>query len=77
MSDDFAHCYPNANRFIFERGWIEVGSDEYSRSFIRALDPGGLVWEGTQIYDTLDDALADLERGLARWLKEMTGTGDE
>ncbi len=77
MTDDFAHRYPNINRFIFERGWIEIGSDEYSRSFIRALDPGGLVWEGEQFYDSLDDALADLERGLAQWLKEMAGKGDE
>lgn len=77
MSDDFARRYPIINRFVFERGWIEVGSDEYSLSFIRALDPGGLVWEGKQFYDTLDDALADLERGLAQWLKETAGKGDE
>lgn len=77
MSDDFAHRYPIINRFVFEHGWIEVGSDEYSMSFIRALDPGGLVWQGKQVYDTLDEALADLERGLAQWLKEMTGTDDE
>jgi hypothetical protein len=77
MSDDFAHRYPNIHRFVFERGWIEVGSDEYSSSFIRALDPGGLVWEGAQLYDSLDEALADLERGLAQWLKEVAGTGDE
>lgn len=62
MSDDFARRYPIISRFVFERGWIEAGSDEYSSSFTRALDLGGLVWEGEQFYDTLDDALADLER---------------
>jgi hypothetical protein len=77
MLDAFAHRYPNINRFVSERGWIEIGSDEYSMSFIRALDPGGLVWEGEQFYDSLDNALADLERGLAQWLKEVVGTGDE
>jgi hypothetical protein len=77
MSEAFAHRYPHINRFIFERGWIEVGSDEYSRSLIRALDLGGMVWEGKQFYDTLDDALADLERGLAQWMNETTGKGDE
>lgn len=77
MSDAFAHRYPNINRFILEQGWIEIGSDEYSMSFIRALDPGGLVWEGELFYDSLDDALADLERGLAQWLKEVAGKGDE
>lgn len=66
MSDDFANRYPNIDRFVFEQGWIEIGSNEYSLLFIRALDTGGLVWEGTQFYDTLDDALADLERGLTQ-----------
>ena len=50
MAGDFAHRYPNVNRFVFERGWIEIGADEYSLSFIRALDPGGLVWEGKEVY---------------------------
>ena len=43
MSGNFAHQYLNVNRFVFEHGWIEIGSDDYSRSLIRALDPGGLV----------------------------------
>ena len=73
MADDFAHRYPNVNQFVFERGWIEIGADEYSRSLIRALDPGGLVWEGKKVYESLDEALADLERGLAQWMKEVAG----
>lgn len=77
MPDVFAHRYLNINRFVSERVWIEIGSDKYSMSFIRALDPGGLVWEGEQFYDSLDDALADLERGLAQWLKEVAGMADE
>ena len=76
MLGNFAHQYPNVNRFVFEYGWIEIGSDDYSRSLIRALDPGGLVWEGKAVYDSLDEALADLERGLAQWMKEV-GAGDE
>jgi hypothetical protein len=70
MSEPFAQRYPNIHRFVFEHGWIEIGSDDFSDSFIRALDPGGLVWEGKQFYDSLDAALADLERGLAVWMKE-------
>jgi len=77
MRDDFALRYPSINRFILERGWIEIGSDDYSDSFVRALDPGGLVWEGQQFYDSLDDALADLERGLVQWTKEISETSDE
>ena len=77
MRDDFALRYPGINRFVFERGWIEIGHDDYSDSFIRALDPGGLVWEGKQFYDSLDDALSDLERGLVQWTKEISETNDE
>ncbi len=71
MAGDFAHRYPNVNRFVFERGWIEIGADEYSRSLIQALDLGGLVWEGKAGYDSLDEALVDLEHGLAQWMKEV------
>jgi hypothetical protein len=53
-----------------ERGWIEVGFDDFSQSFIRALDPGGLIWEGKESYN----ALVDLERGLAQWMKDVMGT---
>ena len=77
MADDFASRYPNIDHFVFEDGRIEIGFDEYSDSFIRALDSGGTVWEGQQSYDSLDAALADLERGLAQWLKEIGGTRDE
>jgi hypothetical protein len=66
MSEDFTYRYPNIQQFVFEQGWIEIGFDDYNQSFIRALDPGGLVWEGKQFYDSLEDALADLERGLAQ-----------
>jgi len=30
MSEYFARRYPNINRFVFKRGWIEIGADEYS-----------------------------------------------
>ena len=73
MADDFAHRYPNVNHFVFERGWIEIGADEYSPSLIRALDP--VAWFGKEktVYESLDEALADLERGLAQWMKEVAG----
>lgn len=71
MTESFADRYPNIDRFVFEHGWIEIGHDEYSRSFIRAFDIGGQVWEGEQFYDSLEDALADLERGLAQWWTDI------
>jgi hypothetical protein len=54
-----------------EHGWIEIGQNHMSRSFVRALDEGGLVWEGQEDYATLDDALQDLEAGLAAWMREQ------
>jgi hypothetical protein len=41
-----------------------------STSFIRALDIGGLVWEGKNRYDSLDDAFQDLETCLAEWMEQ-------
>jgi hypothetical protein len=65
----FEACYPNIAKWV-QDGWIEIGRDNYSRSFVRALDIGGLVWEGTGQYATLDEALRALDDGIAAWLKE-------
>jgi len=65
--------YPTLSWFTDGQGWIEIGFDDFSDNFIRAFDPGGTVWEGKQSYDSLDDALDDLERGLVKWRKEIMG----
>ena len=57
--------YPTIARRVHEYGWIEIGQHALSRSCVRALDAGGLVWEGQAHYASLDDALHDLEAGLA------------
>jgi hypothetical protein len=53
---------------VNERDWIEIGSDEFSTSFVRALDEGGLVWEGNDQYASLDDALRALDTAIAEWI---------
>ena len=58
--------YPHLASWVFERGWIEIGSDEYSRSFIRVLDGGGMVWEGKTHYPSLDLALHAANSALAQ-----------
>lgn len=65
----FESCYPNITKWV-QDGWIEIGREEWSRSFVRALDIGGLIWEGEVQYATLDDALQALDAGIAAWLKE-------
>ena len=38
-----------------------------SRSIVRILDIGGLVWESERPYPTVAEALADAEEALADW----------
>ena len=38
--------YPHVDRWVQDFGWIEIGQDDFSRSMVRALDIGGLIWEG-------------------------------
>jgi hypothetical protein len=61
--------YPNIAAWV-QDGWIEVGRDDYSTSFVRALDIGGMVFEGKSRYASLDEALRDLDAGIAAWLEE-------
>jgi hypothetical protein len=37
----------------------------------RALDEGGMVWEGKTHYASLDELLSDLNEGIAQWTKEL------
>ena len=74
--------YPAITWWVSNSGRIEVGYDDYNRSFVRALDPGGTVWEGEYRYASLDDALAALETGLAAFIREqfkitLTGRKDD
>jgi hypothetical protein len=39
----------------------------------RALESGGMVWEGRMVYATLDSALQALDDALAAWMKENGG----
>lgn len=61
--------YPHVARWVRDCGWIEIGHDDYNRSMVRALDIGGLIWEGKSNYATLDAALQDLDQALAAWFK--------
>lgn len=70
MTNSLGEAYPNIARWIEAYGWVEIGRDEYSISFVRALDEGGMVWEGSDDYETLDAAMQALETGLAEWIKQ-------
>lgn len=67
-ADAFSAKYPNISGWVKD-GWIEIGRDDYSRSMIRVLDIGGMVWEGKTHYASLDKALADAEEAIAHWME--------
>ncbi len=66
--ESFDQRYPNIAGWVRD-GWIEIGRDEYSRSFVRVLDSGGLIWEGEEDYETVDEALSAAEAGISVWLE--------
>jgi hypothetical protein len=71
MAQSLDATCPTIARWVQEFGWIEIGQEKMSRSFIRALDAGGMVWEGQEHYATLGDALQDVEVGLVAWMREQ------
>ena len=66
----FEHMYPNIARWVQSYGWIEMGADHYSRSLVRALDEGGMVWESQEDATTLDEVLQTLDVFLAQRMQE-------
>jgi hypothetical protein len=70
---NFSSTYPNVAKWTESYGWIEIGQDDYSQSFIRVLDEGGMVWEGKSNYESLDDALMDLEAALEKIIGDIGG----
>ena len=71
VSSFFEQTYPSITKWVKAYGWIEIGQLDWVRAaMVRALDEGGMVWEGKQKYATLDDLLRDLESALSKWLKE-------
>lgn len=65
----FDEQYPNIAGWV-QDGWIEIGQDDYSRSFIRVLDIGGLVWESEESYETVAEALAEAEKAIKQYADE-------
>jgi hypothetical protein len=62
--------FPVIDRWVREYGWIEIGVQELFGFVARALHEGGTQVEDERA-DTLAEALAVLEAGLARWFEEQ------
>jgi len=63
--------YPNIADWIHGYGWIELGENDYSRSMIRVLDEGGMIWESSKKYKSLDELFDALEEELAAKIDEI------
>jgi hypothetical protein len=72
-ADPFAEAYPALTRWVRSYGWLELGQAAGSRSFIRVLDIGGLVWEGGRGRRGIGAALAEADAAVAKWLAEQVG----
>jgi len=68
--------HPHLWRWVTQFGGVEIGYCHQTRSFIRVMDEGGMVWRGRRSYRSLEAALADADVGAARWMKEELGITD-
>ena len=68
----FEEKYPTISWWFSSDGLVELGryTDDGIFSMIRVLDVGGMLWEGKEEYDSIEDALNDAEEFLAGWKKE-------
>ena len=65
--------YPHLERRIAQFGTVEIGHCVRTRSLIRVLDEGGIVWKGGRTCQTLEAALAEAEAGVSRWMRDQLG----
>ncbi len=66
----FLVAYPNLAAWVTRIGWIEIGQDDYSRSSVRVLNSGGMVWESKGKYAHVDAALQAADAAIAIWLQD-------
>jgi hypothetical protein len=66
----FEKLYPKTAEWVESYGWIEMGYDDFNQSFVRALNIGGMIWEGQYQYASVEDAMQDLEVGISTWMEE-------
>ena len=64
------NLFPAIAQWVRGYGHIEIGDQEMFGFVARALDYGGLAFEDDKP-DTLAEAMASLERGLAKWFEEQ------
>ena len=64
----FTTRYPFVALWTREQGYIEVGYDPNTGTWVRALDAGGMVWSGGSPEETPDAWLQALEVGIRAFM---------
>ena len=67
----FSEKYPNLAWWIAD-GWVELGKSDFSDSWVRVLDLGGMCWEDKDS-DSLDEALWKAEVWASQEIEERFG----
>jgi uncharacterized Zn finger protein len=68
----FDDLFPTVAEWARDFGWIEIGrTDDYSPSFVRVLDEGGMIWESDEKFETVDAALRAAEAHIEDWMVEQ------
>lgn len=65
--------HPGIARWLEAFGTVEFGYCPHTRSAIRVIDEGGMVWSGRRSYKSFDAALADCEANITRMLRDDYG----
>jgi len=68
----FEKKYPYISSWIITTGWIELGEDDHSSSWVRVLNEGGLLWEDNES-KSLNEALQRTESYLKNELPKEFG----
>ena len=66
----FSTLYPHITHWAESLGWVEIGQDAYSSSWVRLLGEGGTEWESNDTHETVDEALRALEAYLTELMKD-------
>ena len=62
--------YTHITELVNSGGRLEIGYIYELGISAMAVDEGGTIWEGKKSYESIEDALADAERGIGKWMEE-------
>ena len=64
--------YPFIANWVVD-GQIQIGQADSWHSYepmAAIIDPGGVVWETQEMFESLDSLFDEMEKALGRWYKE-------